>query len=111
MVTIIFFVPSLRPLNFSKILVTNSATGVTAFKNSSPTGTSDSFKFSTAPLNLFIADSAVIPNSFSDKEASCCTDDPAKSRTLAACVPSFVTLANKVDRRANWNFPNICSIT
>ena len=99
--TINFLVPELRPSNFSNILVTNSAIGVTAFKNSSPSGISDSFKFSIDPLNLFIADSDVMPNSFSDNDARSCTDAPARSSTRAACVPSFVTFANNVERREN----------
>ena len=69
-VTIIFLVFSLKPSNLFNTFVINSAIGVTAFKNCSPSGIRDSFRFSTAPLNLFIADSEVMPNSFSASVAS-----------------------------------------
>ena len=89
---------------------TNSAIGVTASKNALPTGIRANFKSSTAFLNLFIEDSAVMPNSLSDSAESSSTDEFAKSRTREAWFPSLATFANSVDKRANWNLPNICSI-
>ena len=105
-----FLLPSERLLNFSKTPATNSTIGVAASKNDLPTGTSASLRSSTLFLNLFIAESAVIPNSCSDKEDNSSTDEFAKARTREAWFPSFVTFAKSAERRANWNFPNICSI-
>ena len=51
-ITTNFLVPSPRLLNFSNISPTNLTTGVSAFKNSSPTGAMLTFRFSIAFLNL-----------------------------------------------------------
>ena len=99
-----------KSANFSAILETISIIGVTAFKNASPTGTIATLRSSTDFLNFIIAESAVFPNSLSDKFARSCTDAPARSSTRAACVPSLVTFENNADKRANWNLPNICSM-
>ena len=79
-----FLVPSERLANFSRIPPTNSITGVSASKKASPTGTRANLRSSTLFLNLFIAESAVIPNSCSDNADNCSTDEFAKSRTRAA---------------------------
>ena len=105
-----FLVPSERLPNFSRIPPTNSTIGVSACKKASPTGTRANLRSSTLFLNLFIAESAVIPNSCSESVANSSTDEFAKARTREAWFPSFVTLANNADKRANWNFPNNCSI-
>ena len=81
-----------------------------AFKNSFPIGAIVSFNCSIASLKLVPTASSTAPNSRSDKIASSSTDFAAKSKTRAACPPSFVTFSNKVERRANWNLPNNCSI-
>ena len=107
---ITFLVPSERLANFSNIFPTNSTIGVAASKNALPTGTRAILRSSTLFLNLFIAESAVSPNSCSDRADNSVTLELAKSRTRAAWFPSLATLANNVDRRANWNLPNICSI-
>ena len=108
---IAFLVPSERLPNFSRIFATNSTMGVTASRNALPTGISATLRSSTVFLNLFIEDSAVIPSSCSDKAESSSTEEFAKLRTRAAWLPSLATFAKSVDRRANWNLPNICSIT
>ena len=79
-----FFAPAERLLNLSNMFPTNSTIGVTASKNALPTGTRAIFKSSTLFLNLFIEESAVIPNSFSDNDERSDTDEFAKSRTRAA---------------------------
>ena len=109
-IVIAFLTPDDRLENFSNIPLTNSIIGVTASRNACPTGTSAVFKFSTAALNLFIEDSAVIPSSCSAIVARSAVEAVAKSKTRDAWFPVFVTFSNNVDKRANWNLPNNCSI-
>ena len=88
---IAFLVPSERLENLSANFAMISIIGVTVFKNASPTGTIAAFKSSTDFLNLFIAESAVLPNSWLDRFARSSTEAPARSSTRDACVPSLVT--------------------
>lgn len=69
-ITTNFLVPSPRLLNFSNTLPINSAIGVIAFKNCSPTGAKLTFKSSIVFLNLYVVDSSTLDNSRSDKIAS-----------------------------------------
>ena len=81
---IAFLVPSDKLLNFSRTFAANSTIGVTASRNACPTGISANFRSSTVFLNLFIDDSAVKPNSFSDNVESSSTEEFARSKTRDA---------------------------
>ena len=80
----VFLVVSDNPLNHSKRLFSLSSNGVIICKNTSPTGAKDTFKSSIDLRNLFIAESAVIPNSFSARDARSSTEAFAKSSTRDA---------------------------
>ena len=103
-------VPSLRLLKPSKILVTNSMIGVTAFKKASPTGASFACILSIDFWNLNIGDSEILFISRSDSTANSSAVWFASPATVAAWLPSSITFLNNVDRRENWNLPNICSM-
>ena len=104
------FAPSLRPLNWSRIFVANSTSGVTAFRNAFPSGTSATFRSSIAFWNLKAGESSTRFNSRSASTASSSDVALVISRTFCAWLPSLITFWNNVDRRENWNLPNICSI-
>ena len=108
--TINFFVPSLRPLNFSNIPAIDFTIGVTASKNVLPIGAIVSFNVSTASLKFVPTAFSIVFNSRSDIIASSSTSILESSRTRLAWVPSFVTFWNNVDKRENWNLPNSCSM-
>ena len=104
------FVPSSRLLNFSRIFVPNSMIGVTAFTKASPSGTSDTFRSSTAFWNLYIGEASTRLSSRSDSTASSAVVAFVSCRTRVAWLPSATTFWNSVDRRENWNLPNNCSM-
>ena len=108
--TINFFVPAPKLLNLSNKSAMVWAIGVTASKNVFPIGSRVNFKSWIAALNFVPTAFSKTPSSRSDIIASCSTEFVVKPSTLDACVPSFVTFWNKVERRENWNLPNSCSI-
>ena len=102
--------PSPRLENLSRSLPITWTIGVTASKNVFPIGAIETLSFSIDSLKLTPTEFSKTPNSRSDNIASSSIDAPARSKTLAAWVPSFVTFWNKVDSLENWNLPNSCSI-
>ena len=105
-----FLAPSLMSLNFSRIFVPNSTSGVTALRNASPTGARDARNASMAPWNLYIGESSTRLSSRSERIASSSVVACVSCRTRCAWLPSATTFWNRVDIRANWNLPNIVSI-
>ena len=104
------FAPSSSSLNFLRMLVPNSSSGVTAFRNASPSGTRVTLMSSIAFWNLNIGESSILFISRSDSTASSSVVALVSFRTRLAWLPSLITFWNNVDRRENWNFPNSCSI-
>ena len=100
-ITINFFVPSPRLLNLSRTFPTTFIIGVSASKNVLPIGAIVSLRVSTASLKFVPTASSTVFNSRSERIASSSTSILESSRTLLACVPSFVIFWNNVDRRAN----------
>ena len=105
-----FLTPESSLLNCSSALVPNSIIGVTSFRNCSPSGIRDVLISSIAFWNLNIGESSTFFNSRSDRIANSSEVAFASPSTVAAWLPSFLTFWKSVDRRANWNLPNICSI-
>ena len=83
-VVIIFFVPSLKLLNLSRIPPANLTIGVRASRNALPIGISCNLRSSKVFWNLTPTASSTLPSSRSDKIASSSTDAPAKPSALAA---------------------------
>ena len=83
-ITINFFVPSPRLLNFSRSPATAFTIGVTASKNVLPIGAIVSFKLSTAALKFVPTAFSIVFNSRSDKMASSSTSILESSKTRLA---------------------------